>query len=516
MKLFSTYDLRSYPMYSIDLIQDGMGGSLKEFEGYLGLNIEESKIPFNINRKLTTKELEETLSYCHYDVDATIELFKHRMGDIKAKMDLLTIFGLDKSYLDKTNAQLAAAILQAKPVETNDELEPFDFNQLDINLRETKGYVMPVGVDDFVKNADRIISMMTLEEYFGSTYDYDTQLIIEVVGVIHIVRFGGLHGAINNFIYEGELWVQDVESYYPSMMIVYDFISRAIPEKLKGLFNDVYVDRLNAKHTNDKRKSNALKLFINTVYGAMKAKFNELFDPHNSNNVCVSGQLMLIDLLEDLEPYITLVQSNTDGIVFIPHNKMAINMIVSDWEKRTKMNMELTKCSAIYQKDVNNYILVHDDKSIEVKGAFVKQTTMNGHRPRDLRRTGKIIDDAVVNYFVNNVPVRDTVMNCHELLDFQLIRKTGRSYDETVIVKDGVDIPIQKVNRLFATIDSSWGQAFKVRHRTMTKPAKRDRYQSLPPHCALANDMQFDIRLLDREYYIREAERRIKAYSEGE
>lgn len=39
----------------------------------------------------------------------------------------------------------------------------------------------------------------------------------------------------------------------------------------------------------------------NSTYGAMKDKFNPLYDPKQANNVCVTGQLLLLDLLEHLE-----------------------------------------------------------------------------------------------------------------------------------------------------------------------------------------------------------------------
>ena len=46
----------------------------------------------------------------------------------------------------------------------------------------------------------------------------------------------------------------------------------------------------------------------NTTYGAMKSEFNGLYDPKMANQVCITGQLLFLDLLEKLEPYITLIQ----------------------------------------------------------------------------------------------------------------------------------------------------------------------------------------------------------------
>ncbi len=58
----------------------------------------------------------------------------------------------------------------------------------------------------------------------------------------------------------------------------------------------------------------------------------------------------IIELVEKLEPYITLVQSNTDGILFIPHDKTACEFIIKDWERRTRMNMEVNVCKDSIRK----------------------------------------------------------------------------------------------------------------------------------------------------------------------
>lgn len=48
---------------------------LKTLEGFLGSNIKETEVPFNINRKLTPKEIEQTVFYCKHDVEETIKVF---------------------------------------------------------------------------------------------------------------------------------------------------------------------------------------------------------------------------------------------------------------------------------------------------------------------------------------------------------------------------------------------------------------------------------------------------------
>ena len=47
----------------------------------------------------------------------------------------------------------------------------------------------------------------------------------------------------------------------------------------------------------------------------MKDKNNPLYDPRQANRVCIYGQLLLTDLIEKLEPYCEITQSNTDGVL---------------------------------------------------------------------------------------------------------------------------------------------------------------------------------------------------------
>ena len=75
--------LRKFPLYNYDVMQANDGG-LKRFEGFMGNNIKESSVPFDIDRKLTASEIAETIKYCRHDVEQTIEVFLERKDDFEA------------------------------------------------------------------------------------------------------------------------------------------------------------------------------------------------------------------------------------------------------------------------------------------------------------------------------------------------------------------------------------------------------------------------------------------------
>ena len=484
--VYRRYDINSFKLASIDVSQGLLMLSLKQVEGFLGLNIEETSVDFTINRRLTEDEIEETLKYCRHDVDATEYLFNVRTEFVKTKFGLIKEFNLSMFDSSRTDAQIVAKILDAYNVDYDDEFVPFDITKLNISIENTK-------ITDF---------------YTKQNVDYDNYLLVDIADVEHKLAFGGLHGAIPNFAFNGEIWVIDVASYYPSLMIHYDYISRAIPGRTKERYIKMYYDRLEMKKRGEKVKSNLYKLILNTTYGCMKDQYNKLYDPHNANNVCIAGQLMLIDLVEKLTPYCKLVQSNTDGIIVIPYDKENIKRVVSDWERRTKMNMEYEVATAIYQKDVNNYILEMEDGNVKLKGGYVRQSERN--KRKGLRNSKSIIDDCVVEYFLKGTPPETIINNCNDLSKFQIITKTGGSYFQTMHVVNGELVQVNKVNRVYATKNESLGKLLKVK-----KEKGRLRYDSianLPDHCYIANDNNFDISMLDKQFYIDRAYKRINDF----
>ncbi|WP_415874709.1 hypothetical protein [Clostridium sp.] len=265
-------------------------------------------------------------------------------------MALLKAFNLPLKYISKTKAQLAAVILKANKVNRSDE---FDLILLDTLKIEKYKYVV-----DWYKDSNN--------------HSYDKSLETTISGVPHVFAWGGLHGARDQYQDEGILVNVDVASFYPSLMLEYNFLSRNVEDS--NLYKKIYEERLRLKAEKNPMQL-PYKIVLNSTYGAMKYKYNNLYDPRQANNVCVGGQLLLLDLIEKLEPHWTLIQSNTDGLIGKIRRKRNFNTIkdiCKEWEERTHMKLEFELYKKIYQKDVNNYIIIKDDGSYKSKGAYVK------------------------------------------------------------------------------------------------------------------------------------------------
>ena len=490
--IYKTFKMKYYRPNTFDLMQDILGMSLKEAEGYMGMSVEESTVDFNIERKLTEQEIKDVLKYCIHDVDATEKLITYRQGYIRSKMNVCKLFNLPLTCLDKTNASLSALILEAKKTDYDDELI----------------YDLP---DEVILNNPEYRKILNL--YVGRELNYKEKLKINIAGVPHILAYGGIHGAIENFEYQGELWQIDAASYYPTLMIQYNYVSRNLKDISK--YAELYHTRIAAKKT-DKAKAEALKLLLNTAYGAMKSKFNNMYDPKMANSVCITGQLLLVDLIEKIEPYCKLVQSNTDGIVVIPYDKEKLKEIIEQWQKRTRITLEVDICTGIWQKDVNNYIMKFENGKIKTKGAYVTQYLPVGDIGRGtniLRNSGRIIDIAVVNYFIYGTSPEETIMNHDILSDFQIITKTGSNYTGTYWRHKEGDIKVNKVNRVYATKHQGYGNLYKTKINP-DGTIRKDSIANLPEHCYVDNEGIMKLEYVDRDYYIKLAKKRISDFKD--
>lgn len=517
IKLFGLKQIKLYPM---DAMQDAIRYSLKEIEGYFGMSIEECDIPFDIDRPLTNEEVEEVFKYNTHDVDAASEEITLRLDRQLNKIRLLNEYSLPMSMIEYTNAKLCAEILQADYTVFKDGRQPYDLSVAPINIKKYSEVV------DFFTKCEEL--------------DYTKNLKLMIANTPHVVSSGGIHGAIENYSYEGEIWLIDVSSYYPNIMINFNLCSRAMsnPENFKKLVKTrmdakeltvKYKQMFEQEKDENKRKelsalantynlkSSALKLPINTVSGCMKAKFNKLFDERNNNWMCITGQLLLIDLIESMEDYMTLIQSNTDGIIIIPHDKEMCDKKIKEWEDKTGLILEKTIAKKIYQKDVNNYILLNESGKVKTKGGFVAQYHNDALHFKDmLRRNLDIIDDAVVDYLLYNKPLEETIVNDNNnLINYQIIKKLGGMYDDIVLYMyddEGNLVEnknVNRINRVFATTNQHYGKLMK-KHE---KKTKYDCVEGLPERCLVLNG---DVRNLktkdisiDYDWYVKTAKDRV-------
>ena len=302
----------------------------------------------------------------------------------------------------------------------------------------------------------------------------------------------------------------DVASYYPHLMTLYGYTSRNIPSP--EVFSEVLESRMKAKAAGDTATANALKLVVNTTYGASLNKYNDLCDPLMGRSVCITGQLFLLELAQHLYqdiPDLRIVQLNTDGIMieFDDSQYDQVQEILSEWQSRTGFELEEDCIAQIAQKDVNNYVEVQPSGKFKCKGGYL----VRGISPAgafNVNNNATIVAKALVEYFVNGTPPEETIDACDDIFQFQIIAKAGAKYREAYHLVGGEKVPVQKVNRIYATADPRYGKLFKVKAENDAEA----KIEMLPEHCIIDNDNHLSITDVDKQFYIDMAKKRINDF----
>ena len=509
---YKIFDTKKTPLFGMDLYQDNRGFSLKEHSAFMGINIKETEVDFDLDRELTEEEQVLNELYCKNDVLATEKRFEQNIGMLVAKAAIALYFGLDKMALSMTNANLTAELLGAeKTPDRGDELDKYELPE---------GFKIE---SETIRQAFMTNEFKANEKGHASiSLDVPRRDVTEVLGV------GGIHGAKESFIHVGNFHARDVGSLYPNTMVLFDYLSRNIPEDKRHIYQMLLDERMEAKYSNKefteikgvqiptKLLINGYKLPLNTKYGAMGAEFNKLYDPRMRLLVCITGQMAMWDLLEKIEGHATIIQSNTDAHYYIPfseEDEKAIDEIADDWMKRTGYTLDDDPFKAIFQKDVNNYLAVTSDGKVKFKGAI---GLTNG-----LKVSKAIVSNAFINYVVGGKDYKEFITECDELRQFQMITKTGWTFDDTV-VRDvyGNERKSQKVNRTFAIKDPNKAvEIFKVKRGAVVEEEGTtiigdDSYTkglpNAPEYYAIDNDAigegWITIDDIDKEYYINQVE----------
>ena len=489
------------PFINVDIKDDmQMGLSLKAIEGHLGLPIKESSVDFTINRPLTADELKETIQYCKYDVDSTEEIIKLRKDYLKTKANLGKRAKIPVTKaMGLTNAKLTAQMLGAKRKEWNDGREYVYPENLDIGIIPTEIIAFFNQIRDMTI-PDDVLFKRSLEITLGDMpckYAW---------GGVHGSQVGYYEAATESRVIQN----RDVASLYPTIIEEYQYLSRNVANP--NLYYQMKKDRIAAKHSGDKQTAKDLKLPLNTVSGAQENQYNDLYDPLPTRSLRISGQLFLtvlaVRLLKACNT-IKLLNFNTDGLMYSVDNAelSTVDNVCAEWEAETRFELETDDIAKVWIKDVNNLLLVKTDGEIKTVGGYLNYgISVKGAWA--INNTMIIVKKALIEYFVNGTPVEDTINNSDNIFDFQIIAKAGTKYKAAYHLVNDMPLPVQKVNRVYASKDSCYGKLFKVKAENNSTA----KIESLPEHCIIDNNNELSLNDVDRTFYIELAKKRINDF----
>jgi hypothetical protein len=233
---------------------------------------------------------------------------------------------------------------------------------------------------------------------------------------------GGLHSQeseVAHFAdYKTLIVDRDAQSFYPNMMLSFGWSARHLSGTFLKVFRDIVRTRIKAKAEGRKVVAESLKIVVNSTFGLHGSRYSWMYDPKVMIQVTLTGQLLLLRLVEEAHlAGITVISANTDGIVVKLHPSQLDkwNEIIAEWERDTKIETEETRYSALYSRDVNNYIAVKPDGSVKTKGVFAETGPQKNP-------ANEICVKAVIDRLTKGVPIKDTIYGCDDFRQFVSVR----------------------------------------------------------------------------------------------
>lgn len=432
---------------SIDLLtmlySKALRVSLKEMQVTMQYkNVEEFVVDWH--QDLPEKDIDRLISYNINDVESTEELLYRCKDLLELRIETEKDFGLPCLSLDRVN--LGDRLLQLKVMEKTG----LNKKQLE-NMKSPADYVdLEKVIFPWIKFESPILQkkltdMKNQHNVSPGRKGYINTFIFGEMKVT--IGVGGIHGDNGTCIIkpnEDELLLDsDVNSLYPSLMRMYHLYPPKLKDVLGQIFPQIIDDRLEFKRTGQKNKNETYKYMLNGVSGKMQDETSWLFSPFTVMQVRINGQLLLLMLAERLLKLgCKLYQINTDGILYkLKKSKYEeLQQVLKEWEKLTMLTLETEEFTQFYQLAINDYFGVEPNNKIKKKGFFLTYIELG----KGL--TPKIIPEAIINYFVHNIPVEDTIKSCKDICKFLQAEKTGKQW--TVEYNEQIQ---QRINRFYVS-----------------------------------------------------------------
>lgn len=438
------------------------------------------------DRYIPDEYIDDELHYNKNDVFIVCEIVRLNSSEIKSRYAVSSVYKVD--VLNSSRSNMANVLFQK--FYTKFSGIPYERWKNDRTERKAMnlGKIVFDCVEFKTEELKALLNKIKKTTLYKVSKDAFTENVI-VGNTVYTVATGGLHSqdrpmeiwsssewSVDGQPSTGELHEDnsftiyhfDIASYYPSIMAAYGVApAHMVRSAFKALIQWMKDTRVTVKHSAEETIDGiprdvyalVLKIVINSIYGKFGDENSPLYDRLATLQVTINGQLMILMLCEELELNgIHVLSGNTDGIMVKVYSKdkELFDKITKDWQAKTKMEADSDILHCLIARDINNYIAlfrtekngVHKLKT-EFKGA------MNPNMYRlDLQKgyDKPIIAKAVYEYFINKVPIMQTLQNATNILDFCSTQNVGRQFhvEETKVV-DGkvVHIPIQRYVRYY-------------------------------------------------------------------
>lgn len=407
------------------------------------------------SKPLPLEDFDNMIDYNINDIESTAELLNRCKKDIDLRIAIEDEYGV--RVLSKDGVNIGMKILTQK------YLEKTGLTWWDIEgLRSPMDYIpLKDVILPFIKYdspiLQRVLDDMKNQIVSPGRKGYENNFIFN--GLRYTVGVGGIHSKNDPEIIipkEDEMLIDiDVASLYPSMLIEYKFYPKHLGPEFLEVYSQIKDERIEAKHNGDKVKNETLKLALNGLSGNLQNQHNFCYSPFAVMQIRINGQLLLLMLAERLTQIgCRIVQANTDGLFVLLKKSIyeQANKICQEWEQLTRLTLEEERFEAMYQYAINDYIAVKEGYKetknpdlIKTKGMFITKVLLG----KGL--SAKIIPEAIIKYFVDGIPVEDTIKGCTDIRKFLMSEKTGKQWHVEYMNQEQ-----QRTNRFYASTNGGY------------------------------------------------------------
>jgi hypothetical protein len=458
---------------------------------------------------LSEDNIDDMIFYNINDVDSTTELLNRLSKDIALREFIETEYGINAYSMD--SVKFGETILAKKYCEaTGISKKQLETMRSPMDYVPLKDVILPFITYKNPKIRAVLEDMKGQVVYTKERKGYEKQFVLSNTTIS--IGVGGIHSINKPKVYvpgENEyIGHADVASMYPSFIVQYKWIPRHLGEEFWQVYSQIYRERIEAKHSGQKLKSDALKLTLNSVTGKMQQETSWMYDPFSVFKIRMNGQLVLLMIVDRLlELGCEVIQVNTDGVMYIGKKDLEeqIQQKIKEVEDITKLSFESDRYEAFYQYAVNDYFGViegwsktHDPKLIERKGMFITENRLGkGMAP-------VIIPKAVINYFLTQEPLADYIRRHTDIKDFLMTQRVDKKFKLVHGEK-----PVQRINRYYASTNGAY--LFKV------NPQGEAENMLTKSGVTILNefdDRTIDSRKINYRYYISEANKIVVDFTE--
>jgi hypothetical protein len=406
----------------IDLIDVAPGkASLKIYGGRLHSKRMQD-LPIEPSAIIKPDERVALTSYCINDLDTTIDLYKKLSSQVELREKMGKELGMD--LRSKSDAQIAESVIK-KQIEA---IKGTKIYKPDLPSGFSFKYVAPKFIK--FKRPELVAALKVFEtapfvlDEKGDAVEPEQvgKLKVKINESVYQLGIGGIHSCEKKVNYvAGKDYIlvdRDVTSYYPNIILSQRLYPKHIGTEFLTAYKSIVEKRILAKRTGDKVTDASLKIVINSSFGKFGNKWSALYSPDLLIQTTVTGQLALLMLIETLEGAgIQVVSANTDGIVIYchKHNQAALSAIIAEWEDITGFNTEETAYTALYSRDINNYLAFKPSGSYKAKGAYADAELSK-------TPTAQVCVQAVVDYLQLDIPIETTIRSCSDTRMFVSVR----------------------------------------------------------------------------------------------